>query len=121
MKSGPAGPPELPQPVMRRARRASFRGLALAQGQLLADPRRLAGAATQVIELGAAHVAAALHLDRRDHRRIGLERALHAFAAGDLAHREAGVEAAVALADDDAFVGLDALALAFDHRDVDDD
>ena len=49
--------------------------------ELLADARRLAGATAQVVELRAAHVALALDLDRRDQRRVGLERALDAFAA----------------------------------------
>src|SRR5438309_1307656 len=104
---------------MRRARNASFRrlGCGVARLELFADPGRLARAAAQVIELGAANVALALDLDAGDQRRIGLERALHALAAADLAHREAGVQPAVALADHHAFVGLDALALAFDHVD----
>jgi hypothetical protein len=77
--------------------------------------------AAQVVQLGAAHVAAALDFDRGDQRAVGLERALHAFAARDLADDEAGVEATVALGDDHAFVGLDALAGAFDDVDADDD
>src|SRR5580658_1192502 len=41
---------------------------------------RLAASAAQIIELGAAHLAAAHHLDRVDHRRIEREDALDAFA-----------------------------------------
>jgi hypothetical protein len=55
-----------------------------------------------------------------DQRAVQLEGALHAFAAGDLAHDEAAVQAAVALGDDHAFVGLHALARAFDDVHVDD-
>src|SRR5580765_5703240 len=87
----------------------------------LGDARRLAGAAAQVVQLGAAHVALSLHLDRGDERRIGLEGALDALARGDLAHDERGVEAAVALGDHHALEGLHALPLALDHVHVDDD
>src|SRR5207253_1501723 len=89
-------------------------------GELLLDARRLARALAQVVQLGAAHVAAALHFDGRDQRAVDLESALDAFAAADLAHDEAGVQAAVALGNDDAFVGLHALAAAFDDVDIDD-
>ena len=106
----------------RRRGRASLALLFLVHvGELFANPRRLAGAIAQVVELGAAHVALALHLDAGDQRRIGLERALDAFAARDLAHDERRVEAAIALGDHDALVGLHALALAFDDAHVDDD
>src|SRR2546421_3857134 len=86
----------------------------------LADARRLARACAQVVELRAAHIALALHLDRGDERRVGLESALDAFARGDLAHDERRVETAVALGDHHAFECLHALALAFDHVHVDD-
>src|SRR2546421_2762079 len=92
--------------------------LALDAAGSLADARRLAGTRAQVIELGAAHVALPLHLDRGDERRIGLEGALDALARGDLAHDEGGVEAAVALRDHHALEGLHALSLAFDDVDV---
>ena len=55
----------------------------------LGDARRLAAPAAEVIELGAAHLAAAHHLDLLHHRRIDREHALHAFTVGDLANREA--------------------------------
>jgi hypothetical protein len=82
--------------------------------------RRLAAAPAQVVELRPADRAPALDLHRGDERRIRLERTLHAFAAADLADRERGVEAAIALGDHDPFVGLHALALAFNDVDVDD-
>src|SRR5690349_17114583 len=46
----------------------------------LADARRLAGAAAQVIELRAPHVAAPFDLDAGDQRRVGLEGPFHALA-----------------------------------------
>src|SRR5882757_1854756 len=79
-----------------RARIALRRRVTLSR-KLLFDPRRLARARAQVVELRATHIAAALDLDRRDQRAVELKRALHAFAAGDLADDEAGIEAAVAL------------------------
>ena len=86
----------------------------------LGDARRLAAQAAQVIELGAAHLAAAHQLDRVDHRRVEREHALDALAVGNLADREVLLDAAAGAADADALVGLDAGALAFDHLDVDD-
>ena len=83
------------------------------------DARLLAAQAAQVIELGAAHLAAAHHLDRVDHRRIEREHALDAFAVGDLAHGEVLVQPAPGAADADAFVGLHAALVALDHLDVD--
>src|SRR6185437_15216610 len=88
--------------------------------RLLDDAGRLAAQVAQVIELGAAHLAATHDLDRVDHRRHHREHALHAFAVGDLAHREAFVEARAGAADADAFIGLHTGTLAFDHLDVDD-
>src|SRR5262249_49479840 len=87
---------------------------------LLDDAGRLAAQIAQVIELGAAHLAAAHHLDRVDHRRQHGEHALHALAIGDLAHPHALVDAAAGPADAHAFIGLHAGAIAFDHLDVDD-
>src|SRR5690606_9185757 len=107
----------------RSGRVRSRRGRARVDGRAdaLADARGLAGALAQVVELGAAHLALALDLDRGDERRVGLERALHALARGDLAHDERRVEAAVALGDHHALEGLRAPALALDHVHVDDD
>src|SRR5437879_1906022 len=75
-------------------------------------------ARAQVIELGAAHVALALHLDRGDQRRVGLERALDAFTRRYLAHDERGIQSAVALGDHHAFERLQPLPLALDDVDV---
>src|SRR2546421_585897 len=86
----------------------------------LADARALARELAHVVELGAAHVAFPLQLDRIDHRGISLESALHALARGHLTHRERGIDAAVPLGDHYALVGLHALALALDDADVDD-
>ena len=61
---------------------------------LLGDAGRLAAQAAQVIELGAADLAAAHDLDRVDHRRVEREHALDALAVGNLADREVLVEAA---------------------------
>src|SRR5215469_8244756 len=79
------------------------------------DPRRLAGQVAQVVELGATHATTALNRDVTDRGAVGLEDALDALAVGDLAHRERGVQAAVAPGDDDALVRLYALAVAFHH------
>src|SRR5215467_927387 len=92
--------------------------LAAAMRLALEDAGRLAAPSAQVIELGAAHLAAAHDLDRVDHRRIDREHALHALAVGDLAHREVLVEAVAGAPDTDALIGLDAGALALDHLDV---
>src|SRR6516162_9471589 len=85
----------------------------------LGDARRLAAAAAQVIELGAAHLAAAHDSDGIDHRRIQRENALHALAVGDLAHREILVEAGARTPDADSLVRLDTGALALDYLDID--
>src|SRR5258708_79535 len=106
----------------------TYRGLLLAAllavrlvtFDFLADARPLTRELAHVIELGAAHVAFALELDRVDQRGIGLEGALDALARGHLAHGERGIDAAVLLGDHHALVGLDSLALAFNDADVDD-
>src|SRR3954471_18298761 len=86
---------------------------------LLGDARRLAPAATQVIQLGTAHRAAAHHLDAGDARAVEREHALDALAVRDLAHGEAGVDPGVAPADAHALVHLDALARALEHLHLD--
>src|SRR6266513_788098 len=86
----------------------------------LADARALAGALAHVVELGAAHVAFPLQLDRIDRRGIGLEGALDALPRGHFAHGERGIDPAIPLGDHHALVGLHALALTFDHADIDD-
>src|SRR6476469_3478971 len=96
-------------------------GLGLAAALLLlGDARLLAAQAAQIIELGAAHLAAAHELDRVDHRRIEREYALDAFAVGNLAHRETLVDAAARAADAQALIGLHAGAVALAHLDVHD-
>src|SRR5579863_10474261 len=57
------------------------------------DACRLAASAAEVIKLGAAHLTAAHHLDRVDHRRIEREHALDAFAVRNLPDGEVLVEA----------------------------
>src|SRR5436190_17468719 len=89
--------------------------------ELLADACRFSGATAKVVELRPAHVALALDLDARDQRRVGLERPLHSLTARHLAHDERRVEPAIPFGDHDAFVCLDALAVALDDVDVDDD
>src|SRR5258708_32001030 len=86
---------------------------------LLRDPRCFAAAAAQIIELGAAHLAAADDLDGIDHRRVKREYALHTLAVRDLAHREILIEAGARTPDANALIGLNATALAFDHLVVD--
>lgn len=95
----------------RRARRGSA-GLG---GQLFLDAGGLAAQVAQVIELGPAHVAAALDRDAVDGGAVALEHTFHALAVGDLAHGEGGIQAAVAHGDNDAFEGLQAFAFAFLH------
>src|SRR5215813_11624533 len=88
---------------------------------LLDDAGSFAATPAQVIELGAAHLAAAQDLDRVDHGRIERKDALHALAVRNLAHGEILVEARARAADANALIGLDAGALALDHLDVDED
>src|SRR5262249_2206396 len=88
---------------------------------LLFDAGRFAGQIAEVVQLGATDAAAALHRDVADRRAVGLEHALDALAVRNLAHRERGVEPAVALRDDHAFVGLHALAIALDDLHLHDD
>src|SRR6187402_2970322 len=87
---------------------------------LLGDARLLAAQTAQVIELRAAHLAAAHDLDAVHHRRVERKHALDALAVGNLAHREALVDAAARARDAHALIGLQARALALDHLDVDD-
>ena len=91
--------------------------LALGLG-VLGDAARLAAQVAQVIELGAAHDALADDLDLPDARAVEREHALDAFAEADLAHRERGVHAGVLAGDAEAFIDLQALAVAFLHLDV---
>src|SRR5256885_12476700 len=86
--------------------------------ELFLDPRGLARQIAQIVELGAAHAAAALDGDLADRRAVGLEHALDALAVRNLAHRERGVESAVAARDHDALVSLDTLTVALYHLDL---
>jgi len=86
----------------------------------LDNARGLSAPAAQIVELGAAHLAAANDLDRIDHRRVKRKDALDAFAVGNLAHREVLVQPRSGAADAHAFVGLHTGAVAFDDLDVDD-
>ena len=92
----------------------------LAEGQLFLDAGALAAAFAQVIQLGTAHVAAALDFDLGNQRAVGLERTFYAFAARNLAYGERAVDAAIALGNDHAFVSLYALAGPFHHVDAHD-
>src|SRR5690606_37685628 len=85
------------------------------------DAGCLAGQGAQVVQLGLAHVAATLDGDAVNHRRESLEGTLDADTAGDLADGESGVQAAVTLADNHAFEGLQTLTIAFLHFNLDDD
>src|SRR5262245_1973731 len=87
----------------------------------LADPRRLAGPAAQIVELRPPDPAAAQHLDTGDLRAVQREDALDPLAVADLAHREGRVDAAVLARDADALERLHALARALDHLHVDPD
>ena len=78
----------------------------------LGNPCRFSAAIAQVIELGATDDAATLDLDGFDHRRIDRENPLHTFTKGNLADREALVDAATLTGDADTFISLNALALA---------
>src|SRR6185437_10445107 len=73
----------------------------------LTDAGGFAGAAAQIIELGAADLALAHHHHRIHQRRIDREDAFHAFAIGQLAHREGLVQAGALAGDADAFKRLD--------------
>src|SRR5258707_6754791 len=83
------------------------------------DPRRLAPAAAQIIELGPPHRAAAHDLDRADPRRIEREDALDPLAVGDLAQCEIRVDPGILAGDAHPLESLDALALALDDADAD--
>lgn len=89
--------------------------------ELFPDPSRLPRALAQIVEFRPPDGTLALDLDRRDQRRIGLEGSFDPFAAGNLADDERRVEPPVSPRDHHSFVGLDALSLAFDHVDADDD
>src|SRR5215207_4819261 len=105
----------------RRARLVGSGRIALdlaGTGGALGDARLFAPQPAQIVELGAADLAATHDLDRVDHRRMEREHPLDSFAIGDLADREVLVETTPGAADADAFIGLHARTLTFDHLDV---
>src|SRR5690606_39624317 len=88
---------------------------------LFLDTRGLSAALAQVVELRASHVTAALDLDLGDRRAVRLKHPLDALAVRDLAHGERRVQAAIALRDHDALVGLQPLAIALGDSHLHDD
>ena len=54
--------------------------------QFFFDPGGLAGLVAQIVEFCPSDLASALYLDVGDHRAMGLEDALHAFAMRDFTH-----------------------------------
>src|SRR6266571_1275482 len=79
--------------AFRRAVRLLLAALVMAF-DFLADARALARELAHIVELGAAHVAFPLQLDRIDRRGKGLEGALDALPRGHLAHGERGIDPA---------------------------
>src|SRR5690242_17029284 len=116
-----------PSPTSRasaRARRRQASRMATASfsgGLLLGQTRRLALLAPQIEQLRAAHLRMLEHLDVGDRRAVDRERALHAHAFADLAHRERLLESRAAHVDDVAAELLLPLFVAFDdtHRHLD--
>src|SRR5690606_19021231 len=64
------------------------------------------------------HITTALNRDVGDLRAVGLESPLYANTVRNLAHRESRVQTAVANTDNHALIGLQALALTFDHSNL---
>src|SRR5688572_7718842 len=86
---------------------------------LLADLGGLADAIAEVVQLGAADVAALDDLDLRHRRGVERERALDADAVAQLAHRVRLLQAAALTPDHVALEDLNPLLAALDHSDVD--
>ena len=84
----------------------------------LAHARRAADPVAQVVELGAAHVAAGRDLDPLDLRGVDREGPLHAHAERLLAHREGLAHAASLALDHDALEDLRPPARALDDLEV---
>src|SRR6516165_9272130 len=72
----------------------------------LEDARRLSAPAAQIVELGSPHFAATYDLDFGDVGGIDREYALDSLAIGNLAHREALVEAGTGPGDHHSLIGL---------------
>src|SRR5579875_2389902 len=96
-----------------------FRRGGLARVAAFGDARRLAGAAAQIIELGATHGTLADDGNRLDVGRIEREDALDAFAERNLADGERRAHALVGAGDAHALEILHAGAVALDHLDAD--
>ena len=88
---------------------------------LLLHARRLALQLAQEVELRAADLRGAEHVDLVDDRRVQREDALDALAERHLAHREGRARAAAVHADHHALEHLDAFLVAFTHLHVDAD
>src|SRR5687768_6126868 len=84
----------------------------------LLDARGLAGEVAEIIELRAAHLAAAHDDDVAEHRAVEWEDALDADTVRDLAHGERLADAAAALGDAHALERLEPLLLPFAHAHV---
>ncbi len=93
----------------------------LGSRQVFFDTGFFAFQIAQVIQLGLTHVAATLDLDRINDLAMGLEHAFYAETVRNLAHRESGIDAGILDGDNDAFIGLDAFAIAFLNLYVNDD
>src|SRR5262249_42344986 len=87
----------------------AFRRLRLS----FAQARRLSDSLAQIIKLGAAHAAGALHFHLGNFRRMNGENALDTFALHDAANSERLAHAFAAPADDRAAEDLYALLLSF--------
>src|SRR6476620_3328800 len=118
--------PKTPPSIFRLGKLLGFRGaLGLGGRSVTADvaafgdTSSLTGAATQVVELRTANVAAAHDLDLVDDRRIKREDALDALTERNLANGEAGADALVGAGDAYALERLHAGTVAFDHLHTD--
>lgn len=78
-----------------------------------------ADAIAEVIEFGAADLAAARDLDQGDAWSVQREHALDAFAGGNFAHGVGGIDAAAFSRDTEAGKDLDTLFAPLDHAGVD--
>src|SRR5579863_781311 len=86
---------------------------------LLADPGRLAGETTEVIELRAPHPAAPHHDDLRDHRAVRGKDALHTHTVRDFAHGERLADTRSPARNADPLERLQPLLLTFDYPNID--
>src|SRR3954471_4840753 len=84
----------------------------------LLHPRGLALQLAEEVQLGAADLGRAQHVDLVDDRRVQREDALDALAERHLAHRERRARAAAVHPDDHALEHLDALLVPFAHLHV---